>query len=829
MSETVIHFGIMTPEQRKQAGGKGAMLSRMFQAGYPVPEGWVVLPAAFSPKPGKAEPNVKQPNEQSPSEMRLGEPAWRQLRDGLARLRAKDKDARFAVRSSALSEDSAHASFAGEFETVLNAATDDEIYAAISTVARSAHSGRVQAYSAVQGIDAAHRMAVVVQRMVPSDISGVLFTADPLTGSHSRMVSNFVHGLGEKLVSGESDAAAFTIARPRGAYEGSPNLAPHAKQLHRYAARLEEQFGRPQDIEWAIADGKLYLLQARPITTLTVGDPDNCEWNDTLDGDELWVNTNIGEAICDVMTPLTWSTLRYLDNLTTTVPGYYLVSGNICGRAYTNISRRLSILAAFGIDMNRGARMMGDVLGQFPPGEDIPVTPFSRKKVVKEVVPRIARMVRKLLSAYAGLTRYLRETPGWCERMRKRILQMETAQQLASLGRDELIPYNVKALFSLLAGAGKTVLAAKVKKELVELVGLEDANALLSNLRGEAELASLGPVTGIAKVRNGNMSREEYLLQYGHRGPHEFELSIPHPAEDEGWLVAQLADTDHATDVETLLSKQQAKYDEAWAKFRERYPSKAKRMARRIAQVGEAARLRETVRSEFIRVLRLNRTFALRGGELTDIGEDVFFLYQDELPKLLAGDRTPLEHIPPRKQTYERYQAFPPFPSVIRGRFDPVQWAQDPNRRLDYYDARGMEAGESEQSPDDQTLTLRGFAGAAGRVEGMVRVLAQPEEGGQLQAGEILVASTTNVGWTPLFPKAAAIVTDIGAPLSHAAIVARELGIPAVVGCGNATRRLATGDRVLVDGGQGVVRMVKPHSTPTHTTDTSTEADNGSI
>ncbi|MCC2685649.1 MAG: phosphoenolpyruvate synthase [Paenibacillaceae bacterium] len=803
MSGLVVHFGSMTSEQQKQAGGKGAMLSRMFQAGYPVPEGWVVLPSAFSP----------QSNEEQPHEMRISDPAWRQLRDGLARLRAKDKDTRFAVRSSALSEDSAHASFAGEFETVLNAATDDEIYDAIDAVARSAHSGRVQAYSSAQGIDEAHRMAVVVQRMVPSDISGVLFTADPLTGSHSRMVGNFVHGLGEKLVSGESDAAAFTIARPQGAYEGPADLAPHAKQLHRYAVRLEEQFGRPQDIEWAIADGKLYLLQARPITTLTVGDPDSYEWNDTLDGDELWVNTNIGEAICDVMTPLTWSTLRHLDNMTSTVPGYYLVSGNICGRAYTNISRRLSILAAFGVDMNRGARMMNDVLGQFPPGEKIPVTPFSRKTVAKEVIPRMAGIVRKLLSAYAGLARFLRETPDWCERMRKRIIQTETVQQLASLGRDELIPYNVKALFSLLAGAGKSVLVTKVKKELVELVGLEDANALLSNLRGGAELASLGPVTGIAKVRHGTMSREEYLRHYGHRGPHEFELSIPHPAEDEGWLDAQLADIGHAqTDVEALLSKQQAKFDEAWAKFRERYPHKARRMAKRIARVGEAARLRETARSEWIRVLRLNRTFALRVGELTGIGEDVFFLYQDELPKLLAGDRTALKHIPARKQTYKRYQAFPPFPSAIRGRFDPAQWAQDPNRRLDYYDAGSTVAEESEQSPDDQTITLRGFAGAAGRVEGSVRVLASPEEGSQLQVGEILVASTTNVGWTPLFPKAAAIVTDIGAPLSHAAIVARELGIPAVVGCGNATRRLATGDRVLVDGGQGVVRMVKPRT-----------------
>ena len=103
---------------------------------------------------------------------------------------------------------------------------------------------------------------------------------------------------------------------------------------------------------------------------------------------------------------------------------------------------------------------------------------------------------------------------------------------------------------------------------------------------------------------------------------------------------------------------------------------------------------------------------------------------------------------------------------------------------------------------------LKGFAGAAGKVEGIVRILATPEEGEKLQPGEILVSTTTNVGWTPLFPRSAAIITDVGAPLSHAAIVARELGIPAVVGCGNATLRLKTGDRVIVDGGQGIVHIL---------------------
>lgn len=139
---------------------------------------------------------------------------------------------------------------------------------------------------------------------------------------------------------------------------------------------------------------------------------------------------------------------------------------------------------------------------------------------------------------------------------------------------------------------------------------------------------------------------------------------------------------------------------------------------------------------------------------------------------------------------------------TIRGRFDPFRWAADPNMRSDVFDEHGDEAPPSD--------VVKGFPGATGVVEGAVLVLAGAEEGDQLLDGEILVTTVTNVGWTPLFPRAAAVVTDVGAPLSHAAFVARELGVPAVVGCGNATMRLRTGDRVRVDGERGIVEVLVP-------------------
>ncbi len=158
MLDTVKHFRELSPELYKFAGGKGGMLAKMFKGGYPVPEGFVILPSAFR-------------------EDILNNEAWQETQFLLNEIRKNNKDAMFAVRSSALSEDSKSASFAGEFETVLNAETDDKILEAIYTVFNSRNSQRVKVYSSVQGVDEFHRVAVVVQLMVKSEVSGVLFTA----------------------------------------------------------------------------------------------------------------------------------------------------------------------------------------------------------------------------------------------------------------------------------------------------------------------------------------------------------------------------------------------------------------------------------------------------------------------------------------------------------------------------------------------------------------------------------------------------------------------------------------------------------------------------
>ncbi|MEZ4864819.1 MAG: PEP/pyruvate-binding domain-containing protein [Caldilineaceae bacterium] len=785
MSELVKGFETLTPDDWPLAGGKGSTLARLVQLGYRVPAGFVILATAFGAG-GELSPDGRQ-----------------QIAAHLQRLRGNGADVPVAVRSSALAEDSAQTSFAGEFETVLNVRTDAEFWAALDRVYRSAQTERVRAYSAAHGVDVAQRIAVVVQRMAPAELAGVLFTADPVSGSYSAMIGNYVHGLGEALVSGEADAENFTLSRPKGKYAGPPALKAYAKELFRVAAKLEQTLGGPQDIEWAVAQGKLYILQARPITTLSAGNLDDYEINESLIEEALWVNTNVAEAVPDVFSPLTWSIIRGIDEELNFIPGYYVWSGNICGHVYSNISRRVSAAHAMtGMTTERIVGLLGDLFGRSLDRVNMPLYPFARGDVVREFVPGIGRVIWKTLTGYLTLSKFARENPARCRAFTTRIGAISSQADLLRLWRQELEPYLYKAWWAHTAGGSRLVNTMVLERKLRKLVGAEDANTLLSNLRGGSELASLGPVTGIAKVRRGEMSREEYLAQYGHRGPHEFELSIPHPAEDPIWLEQQLADNAKTElDADGLLASQEAAFEAAKARFIQQYPGKGKWLDKQLKQVAQGAQLRERARSEFTRTFRVVRAFALRAGELTGLDDDIFFLYSADIETLLAGDDRAVAHIPARKANYAYYQSLPPLPSVIRGRFRPEEWIKDPNRRLDIYDP---------MLPVEQTnqAELRGIPGAAGRVEGTVRILQRPEEGDSLLPGEILVAATTNVGWTPLFPKAAAIITDIGAPLSHAAIVARELGIPAVVGCGIATTQLRTGDRVLVDGGQGIVHLI---------------------
>ncbi len=529
------------------------------------------------------------------------------------------------------------------------------------------------------------------------------------------------------------------------------------------------------------------------------------EWNDSLKGNFLWSNVNVSEAVPDVMTPSTWSLwwIYHYEASPFEFPGDFPFCGNIGGRPYLNLSLIASLYRAIGKDVDK--ELQADMIGSAPAELNVPFIPFSPLQVLWKAVSGLLKAQHEAARDMTKIPEFVATTPGWCKTMHAEIQNSSNTSSLLSLWKQAIKPGVVRAC-GLLRSAALNMAepATKLRLELTKLVDETDANAILSNLSGASgDLASLGPLLGLAKVQDGQLSREAYMEYHGHRGPHEMELFAPGADEDPDWLEKQLGGLSRSTlDVNTLLANQRADYLSAWQRFETQFPNKIRITRRELDKVSVAARAREAVRSEVTRIARLVRRFLLHAGEMTGLGEGIFFLSLDEMSEVLAGDTSSAARIPARREAYDKYCVLPPYPPIIIGHFDPFAWASDPNRRNDYFDERNK--GTATVS----ILNIKGFAGAAGMVEGIVRRIDCVEEGDQIQPGEILVTTTTNIGWTPLFPRLAAIVTDVGAPLSHAAIVARELGIPAVVGCGNATMHLKTGDHIRVDGGSGTVEIL---------------------
>lgn len=859
MSKTPVYPLVVRLEDAKatleMVGGKGASLARLAAAGLPVPPGFHVTTNAyrrFVEEGGLQERilalvaassaddqeqleavsgKIAQLFAQSPLPTEIAEAiaqAYHELGTG---------ELAVAVRSSATAEDLPELSFAGQQETYLNMRGVEMVLAAVKRCWASLWTARALSYRARQGIASQDvSLAVVVQQLVPAEAAGILFTANPLTGARDQLVINAAWGLGEAIVGGQvtpdtfvfernsaalisqeiSDKAVMTVRTPDGTREEpvpaerrqQPALTTsQAAELARLGVEIESLYGQPMDIEWALEQGRFFIVQARPITTLRTQTPPMEVWNDSLSGDYLWTSTNLGEAVPDVMTPCTWSLIqifmaRTLGPLFLAGQGYHPI-GNIGGRFYMNVSLNLSISASFGVSRKRFVSLTEEVFGPLPTELKVPRLPLARGRLLRIIIPEALRLRKRVAANRQKLPAFLATAPARCEALRQQIQQTPDAASLLQLWREEMEPFFHESCLMLEAGARQDGNALVLtRRKLRKLVGDTDANALLSGLsNGANHLASLGPVIGLTRLANGEIDRATFARLYGHRCSHEFEISRPRPAEDPAWIEQQLTGFQETqVNAQQMLERQQEARAVAWEHFLQRYPRQAPSMSRLIERVSKAMRDREAARSEVIRVFWVLRAFVLRAGELTGEGEALFFLSIEEILALLAGERTALAAIPARRNAYQRYSALPPYPTLINGHFDPFAWAADPRRRSDIFDAHGYQPPLSEH--------ITGFPGAVGIVEGRARVIATIDEGSQLQPGEILVTTVTNIGWTPLFPRAAAVVTDIGAPLSHAAIVARELGIPAVVGCGNATSRLHTGDLLRVNGERGTVEIL---------------------
>ncbi len=760
-------------EKQARAGGKASSLSLMMKnLKMNIPSGYVILADGFR-------------------DGNLTEDAQKELSELLPIL---NRNKTYAVRSSAIGEDGESNSFAGQYETLTDVEVD-KINDAVAQVAQSAKSARVEEYKA-QNDAIGDGIGVVIQEFIKPDLAGVIFTSDVITGKDEKIVGNYVKGEGEKLVSGIENAEEFKLGAIDKTFEGNPEIAPYAKALRKYSLAIRSFYGVPKDIEWAIANRKVYILQARPITTLRRLDPKNYDINGTRSGYKLLTKTNVGEIFMKPVSPMTFSVLEKINEFLD-VPDWL---DNICGQAYMNLSVMCSLLMSFGRSREKAYELVKDLVGEIPEGVEIPVSSFDKKTFLKNL--------RKLLFPKNKSKLKKKEKLQMVENLHQisedLIVQIKTIGSNTELMRywDEVLqPHLNDGLASIMTASGTALIPLfGTRKKIAKIAGEDMANRLCSGCVGIIDC--MKPTLLLEDVVSGKITREEYILACGHRSADEMELMAPRPYEDPSFIDSLLKDRENApVNLHAMQEQQKNQYEKALSEFKEKYPSRSKWIDKEISKFIHANVFREDIRSKGVRIFCVFREYCLKAGELNGLGDDIFMLGFTEMFDLLKGNNSAVAFIPARKESFARYNSYPGFPNLVIGRFDPDKWLEDPDRRYDVF--------ISDRPSVNTTSDVKGFAGAAGTVTGTVRVIDDVSRIDEIKEGEILVTRATNIGWTVAFHKVSAIVTDIGAPLSHAAIVAREFGIPAVVGCRNATTVLKTGDVVTVDGGNGTVTIEK--------------------
>ena len=758
-------------EKQARAGGKASSLSLMMKnLKMNIPSGYVILADGFR-------------------DGNLTEDAQKELSELLVKL---NRNKTYAIRSSEIGEDGESNSFAGQYETLTDVAVDG-IRAAVDRVAQSAKSARVKEYKA-QKDESSEGIGVVIQEFIKPDLAGVIFTSDVITGRDEKIIGNYVHGEGEKLVSGIENAEEFKLGAIDKTFEGNSEIASYAKTLRKYSLAIRSFYGVPMDIEWAVANRKVYILQARPITTLRRLDPKNYDINGTRSGYKLLTKTNVGEIFMKPVSPMTFSVLEKINEFLG-VPDWL---DNICGQAYMNISVMCSLLMSFGKSREKAYELVKDLVGEIPEGVEIPVSPFDKKAFLKNL--------RKLLfpknKSKLKKKEKLQMVEGLHQISEDLIVQIKTIKSNDELMRywDEVLqPRLNDGLASIMTASGTALIPLfGTRKKIAKIAGEDMANRLCSGCVGIIDC--MKPTLLLEDVVSGKITREEYILACGHRSADEMELMAPRPYEDPSFIDSLLKDREAApVNLHAMQEQQKNQYEKALSEFKEKYPSKRKWIDKEISKFIHANVFREDIRSKGVRIFCVFREYCLKAGELNGLGDDIFMLGFTEMFNLLKGDASVISCIPARKESFTRYNSYPGFPNLVIGRFDPEKWLADKDRRYDVF--------VSDRPTGDIPSDVKGFAGAAGTVTGTVRVIDDVSRIDEIKEGEILVTRATNIGWTVAFHKVSAIVTDIGAPLSHAAIVAREFGIPAVVGCRNATTVLKTGDVVTVDGGKGTVTI----------------------
>ncbi|QDU90282.1 Phosphoenolpyruvate synthase [Pirellulimonas nuda] len=795
-------------------GGKAVNLAAMIRAGLPVPDGFVVTTAAYLARDARRDEVLGQ------------------LRDAYARLDCP----LVAARSSATAEDLAGASMAGQYDTFLNLATADAVVDAVVRCWASIGSERVAAYLHEQGIDPAGvAMAVVVQKLVSAEAAGVLFTTNPRTGSPSEMLIEASWGLGESVVSGEvqpdivrvaaepCEVLQYTVADKRvrllsGA--AGPEETPDAlrrraclgfasiRTLWELGRKAARHFDHPQDIEWAIdGAGRVHLLQSRAITTLDDAAAYQTLLARTVErlGGELdagrgpWVRHNLDETLVNP-TPLSWDVVqRFMSG-----EGGFGRMYRRVGFAPSDVVEKDGFLERIGGGIYMDcARMPEMFFADYPfaydpallrenpdAAQQPPTLPRSGARAQARAGRLGGEVAAALLQEAETLDRCFDEVfvpavDAWLRQEAPRDLRGLDAEGLIALweereakvmqefGADAFLPSMIEALaVARLHGFIEDNFWDEDPDELVHTLSV-------SPLPDQTSLAN----AALRETALGTRPLEGWLAEHGHRAPGEFDLATPRWRERPG-DVQRLAE--QLRDSPDPAAKHQARVAEAGAELarlkRLLKPDDAAQLEAHTRLLQRYVRFREDGKYHLMRAFAVLRDTALECGRRLGIGDDVFYLSVAEIGDALRGGYLPQDRIAKRRA--ERQAA--------KRLYTPRVIERDDLARLGY----------RQVSPDTQQWPAHPVS--CGSATGPVRVVLTPENAPDLGAGYILVCPSTDPSWTPLFANAAGLVLERGGALSHGAIVARELGLPAVV-LDSATELLADGETISIDANQGRV------------------------
>jgi rifampicin phosphotransferase len=873
----------------KLSGGKGANLAKLVSAGLPVPDGFCVTTAVYEELVDEEITTMIDDLEaMDPIDTeRLRERAT-ELRDTI-RVKELPEDVRAAIevqlepgvsyvaRSSATAEDLPTASFAGQHSTVLDVSSLENVTDAVLECMASLFTDRAVSYRARNEI--AHEevsMCVVVQEMIDADASGVLFTADPLTGKRTVASIDASTGLGEAVVSGTVTAENVRVDRESGEIleyragvsgdDGSDSFGaneptvdietgdvPDAEDdrvltneqvttLVAYGEGIERSFGFPQDIEWSIADGQFWMLQTRPITTLSPL-PEPRPDDGAL---HVYYSWNHRQGMTEAMPPLVvdyWSrTMDVLFDRFGSDPETGLSSATAGGMVYIDItpllqSERLAPYLLEGLeDFDRQAiapleeirERRGDELAQTSVlrgtsltqtlssvGKLAPVVGQTLGSILQGMVDRSYEEVPHKARQWADATaeemiREIRSGDSAADRLQIALEKndefsweaMEWALKLwnvyfyrATLRR--LCPNTDDELEALERGLRENV-TTTMMIELGDVTDIARDNPDVEQaFEGSHDLEEIREVAGGEEF---TAAFENFLDEYGFRAPAEIEFSRRRYHEDPSPLLGTVRAKletgepgDHRTHVERLETEAERAITRLERQASgEQFGSIRRRLVRPFAlRYRSYLSMREVTKYALSQLLDETRRQVLGAGEkleregrLEDVN-DVWLYDFDELLSELTNPDTPIGVDLDARRAEQFHHQQLRAPRVITS---------------DGEIPRGGIAS------DVDTDGLVGIPTASGVAQGQARVIEEPSDA-TLETEEILVAPHTDPGWTPLFLNAAGLVTNNGGKMTHGSIVAREYGIPSVVVAG-ATEQIETGQRIRVDGNRGIVELL---------------------